>query len=84
MVTYRIGCSGWSYPHWPRSLQRFHGVGSGARGYGERRLREWGERLDAVPIIERVCAYFNNDVGGHAPRDAMYLRGIVAALHGTG
>ena len=55
---------------------RFHGpTGTYAGGYPEDRLRTWarwlGERqregLD-------VYAYFNNDVGGHAPVDALTLR----------
>jgi len=55
---------------------RFHGpTGTYAGGYPEERLRSWaswlgarrGEGLD-------VYAYFNNDVGGHAPVDALTLR----------
>ncbi len=32
----------------PELYIRFHGVGSGARGYGEKRLREWVERIEDV------------------------------------
>jgi uncharacterized protein YecE (DUF72 family) len=58
---------------------RFHG--SGAKyggGYAGQELREWagwlrGEREAG----RRVFAYFNNDVGGHAPRDATTLRELI-------
>jgi uncharacterized protein YecE (DUF72 family) len=60
---------------------RFHGPsGSYAGGYPERRLADWAAWLD-----ERrrdgldVFAYFNNDVGGHAPRDALTLRRLLEA-----
>lgn len=55
---------------------RFHG--SGARyggGYSDARLRGWAEWLNARRDEGRdVYAYFNNDIGGHAPRDAVTLR----------
>jgi uncharacterized protein YecE (DUF72 family) len=55
---------------------RFHGAGSKYGGrYPDAHLAGWAEWL--APRIEngtRVYAYFNNDVGGHAPRDAMRLR----------
>jgi uncharacterized protein YecE (DUF72 family) len=58
---------------------RFHG--SGARyggGYSRERLGEWADwlqqqRRSGAPVY----AYFNNDIGGHAPRDAMTLRSIL-------
>jgi uncharacterized protein YecE (DUF72 family) len=55
---------------------RFHGpAGTYAGGYPEDRLRSWaswlGERRrDGLDVY----AYFNNDVGGHAPVDAQTLR----------
>jgi uncharacterized protein YecE (DUF72 family) len=55
---------------------RYHGPGGTySGGYGPDRLARWAEWLDG----ERragidVFAYFNNDVGGHAPRDAVTLR----------
>ena len=58
---------------------RFHGSGSHyGGGYPDARLEDW-----AGWIAERrgegraVYAYFNNDVGGHAPRDAARLRQLV-------
>jgi uncharacterized protein YecE (DUF72 family) len=59
---------------------RFHG--SGARyggGYPRAALEEWAAWLSGRHRAGRpVYAYFNNDVGGHAPRDAVTLRGALA------
>jgi uncharacterized protein YecE (DUF72 family) len=58
---------------------RFHGAsGTYSGGYAEERLASWAawmhrQRQDGA----EVYAYFNNDVGGHAPRDAMTLRRLV-------
>jgi uncharacterized protein YecE (DUF72 family) len=58
---------------------RFHGATAKYGGrYPEDRLRSWAQWLNA----EReggadVYAYFNNDVGGHAPRDAVTLRRLL-------
>jgi uncharacterized protein YecE (DUF72 family) len=55
---------------------RFHGAaGTYSGGYSDERLRGWadwlhGQRASGADIY----AYFNNDVGGHAPRDAATLR----------
>lgn len=55
---------------------RFHGSGQKYGGaYPGSRLREWADWLnDARREGIDVYAYFNNDVGGHAPRDAVTLR----------
>ena len=55
---------------------RFHfGTQKYGGGYDDARLDEWAEWL-AQRAGEglRVFAYFNNDTGGHAPRDAVRLR----------
>jgi len=61
---------------------RFH---FGTKRYGGRyaddRLDEWAQWLtaraaDGLPVF----AYFNNDSGGHAPRDAVRLRQKIGAL----
>jgi uncharacterized protein YecE (DUF72 family) len=55
---------------------RFHGAsGSYSGAYSREQLEEWAAWLSA----SRTSAflYFNNDVGGHAPRDAKQLRGII-------
>ena len=55
---------------------RFHGATSKyAGGYSSERLRGWANWLNAQRDAGcDVYAYFNNDVGGHAPRDAVTLR----------
>ena len=58
---------------------RFHGATSKyGGGYPEPGLRRWGEWLNARRGEGcDVYAYFNNDVGGHAPRDAITLRRVM-------
>jgi uncharacterized protein YecE (DUF72 family) len=55
---------------------RFHGASGHYSGaYPPDRLRTWAEWLNAQRAHGAdVYAYFNNDVGGHAPRDAATLR----------
>jgi len=54
---------------------RFHGVTKYAGRYGDEELKPWADWLDAEHASGRdVFAYFNNDIGGHAPRDAVRLR----------
>ena len=54
---------------------RFHGTSKYAGSYGDGTLDEWAEWLAARAREGcAVYAYFNNDVGGHAPRDAVRLR----------
>ena len=55
---------------------RFHGTSTRYGGkYSDDRLQQWAvwlnERLDHGCD---VYAYFNNDIGGHAPRNALTLR----------
>ena len=58
---------------------RFHGPGGTySGGYSTDRLRRWADwmkeqRADGCDVF----AYFNNDVGGHAPRDAVALRRLL-------
>lgn len=54
---------------------RFHGVQKYSGRYDDRTLEAWAEWLgDRRREGRRIYAYFNNDVGGHAPRDAARLR----------
>jgi uncharacterized protein YecE (DUF72 family) len=66
----------------PLVYVRFHGpAGTYEGGYPERRLAGWADWLHAQR--ERgadVYAYFNNDLGGHAPRDAVTLRHLLERL----
>jgi len=65
----------------PLVYVRFHGASSKySGGYPEDRLRGWADWLDAQRAEGcDVYAYFNNDVGGHAPRDAVMLRRVMEA-----
>lgn len=59
----------------PLVYVRFHGPTERYQGgYSVERLQSWAEWLSG-PLREGtdVYAYFNNDVGGHAPRDARKL-----------
>ena len=64
----------------PLVYLRFHGAGERYGGrYTSQRLSAWAERIgqwvaDGLP----VWAYFNNDIGGHAVRDAARLREMLA------
>jgi uncharacterized protein YecE (DUF72 family) len=54
---------------------RFHGWTKYAGRYEDERLDEWADWLgERIAEGMDVFAYFNNDVGGHAPRDAVRLR----------
>jgi uncharacterized protein YecE (DUF72 family) len=60
----------------PFIYARFHfGTQKYGGGYDDARLDEWAEWLaEQARVGLPVFAYFNNDVGGHAPRDAVRLR----------
>jgi uncharacterized protein YecE (DUF72 family) len=54
---------------------RFHGWTKYSGRYSDEHLDAWADWLAArVDEGRDVFAYFNNDVGGHAPRDAVRLR----------
>ena len=55
---------------------RFHfGTQKYGGRYDDARLDEWADWLaEHARAGRRVFAYFNNDTGGHAPRDAVRLR----------
>jgi uncharacterized protein YecE (DUF72 family) len=61
---------GWSYV-------RFHQGTRRGPGYRRDKLRRWADRLAALEARE-VWAFFNNDSGGAAVRDARALREILA------
>ncbi|HEX2193594.1 MAG TPA: DUF72 domain-containing protein [Candidatus Limnocylindria bacterium] len=67
-------------PVGPFVYVRFHGSGAKYGGrYTGQALRAWADRLVRWAGEGRACyAYFNNDVGGHAFRDAARLREMVA------
>ena len=55
---------------------RFHfGTSKYGGRYEDRRLDEWADWLvERITEGRDIFAYFNNDSGGHAPRDAVRLR----------
>ena len=58
---------------------RFHGVQKYSGRYDDRTLEAWADWLAARSREGRpIYAYFNNDTGGHAPRDAVRLRAMLA------
>ena len=72
----------WSSARWSRELTadftyiRFHGTtGKYAGNYPDELLRAWAREIYGwCSSLSRVYAYFNNDVGGHAIRNARTLR----------
>ena len=58
---------------------RFHGASGTYNGsYPDARLSDWARWLNAERRTGAdVYAYFNNDVGGHAPRNALTLRRLM-------
>jgi uncharacterized protein YecE (DUF72 family) len=67
-------------PIGPFAYVRFHGAGATYGGrYSSQALSAWAGKLTEWSSHGLPCfAYFNNDVGGHAPRDAARLREMVA------
>jgi uncharacterized protein YecE (DUF72 family) len=65
----------------PFVYARFHGAQKYSGRYADATLDTWAEWLAACARSEKpIYAYFNNDTGGHAPRDAVRLRDRIAAL----
>jgi uncharacterized protein YecE (DUF72 family) len=62
---------GWSYV-------RFHQGRRASPGYPREKLRRWADRLAATGAGE-TWAFFNNDTGGAALRDAVVLSDLLAA-----
>lgn len=62
----------------PMVYLRFHGAGERYGGaYSSQLLSAWARRIAAWADEAPVWAYFNNDIGGHAVRDADRLRRMV-------
>lgn len=66
-------------PVGPFVYVRFHGRGGSYAGaYPAQTLGPWARRLvEWADTGLPAWVYFNNDVGGHAPRDAVRLREAV-------
>jgi uncharacterized protein YecE (DUF72 family) len=59
----------------PFVYARFHGTQKHAGSYSDAALDAWADWLaDRFADGCAIYAYFNNDTGGHAPRDAVRLR----------
>ena len=57
---------------------RFHGVTRYGGRYDDETLGGWAEWMaEQLAAGTPVFAYFNNDVGGHAPRDAARLKALL-------
>jgi uncharacterized protein YecE (DUF72 family) len=67
-------------PVGPFVYVRFHGSGTTYGGrYTSQRLTAWAARMAAWAALGLpVWAYFNNDIDGHAIRDADRLRSLIA------
>jgi uncharacterized protein YecE (DUF72 family) len=59
---------------------RFHGSGALYGGnYEDDALRDWAAKLaTAAKDAREAFVYFNNDIGGHAPRNAVRFRELLA------
>jgi uncharacterized protein YecE (DUF72 family) len=70
------------HPVGPFVYLRLHGSGSRYGGrYSSRVLERWADHLVGWAADgRRAWVYFNNDGGGHAPRDALRLRDAVSRL----
>lgn len=55
---------------------RWHGRSGPGSDYSTKELEQWAELLQRLPVDE-VNGYFNNDVGGRAPRNALALKNIL-------
>ncbi len=65
-------------PVGPFVYVRFHGRGTYGGSYAPQTIGAWARRLAAWAAEGRdAWVYFNNDVGGHAPLDAVRLREAV-------
>jgi len=69
----------------PFAYVRFHGPQRYSGGYTKTVLASWADWcVDCREKGRSIYAYFNNDVGGHAPRDAVTLRDLCESALGRG
>jgi uncharacterized protein YecE (DUF72 family) len=76
---------------WPHPITadftyiRFHGSGQRYGGnYPDQVLGEWADRIyNWAGSLRKVFVYFNNDLGGHAIRNARRLRQMLGETTGT-
>jgi uncharacterized protein YecE (DUF72 family) len=62
---------------------RFHGATGKYQGsYTQGMLQKWAERIcEWSPKLRDVWVYFNNDIAGHAVRNAQTLQAILTSQH---
>src|SRR5205823_3316093 len=78
----------WHTAPWQQELTanssyiRFHGTGGRYAGnYPDHLLQSWASKIQNwANRLSEIYVYFNNDVGGHAIRNARILRSAVARL----
>jgi uncharacterized protein YecE (DUF72 family) len=78
----------WRAAAWARELTanftyiRFHGTtGKYAGNYPDYLLHDWAKQIQSWgERVSEVFAYFNNDVGGHAIRNARTLKAMLSEL----
>lgn len=65
----------------PAAYLRFHGSDARYGGnYSDAMLQQWAEQIRGLQReVNSVWCYFNNDIGGHAPRNALTLRQLLGA-----
>ncbi len=58
---------------------RLHGPGGKYSGnYTKHRLRKWANEIKIwAETVKDIYVYFDNDVGGHAPKNALTLRSLL-------
>jgi uncharacterized protein YecE (DUF72 family) len=58
---------------------RLHGPGGKYRGnYSDAAMHDWAEELKAAPAtVKHVYVYFDNDIGGYAPKNALTLKDLL-------
>lgn len=59
---------------------RFHGQGSWYNdNYSNEDLQLWKQKLETLPV-NKLYAYFNNDIGGYAITNGMYMASILGTV----
>ena len=77
---YELG--GFETPHTVTSdviYIRLHGPGSKYRGnYSREQLKRWSSEIERwKPSVKHIFVYFDNDIGGYAPKNALMLKQLL-------
>lgn len=75
----------WRDSQWPIEITsdftyvRLHGSsGTYSGSYSKKKLQQWARRVREWQNLAGVFVYFNNDIGGHAVRDAQLLKDLLS------